>query len=61
MIESQMERKLTAFYVFATDGIERVKSMFPEQVEFVEANAEKSYDDVKAELMALLGNKDISV
>ena len=55
-----MERKLTAFYVFATDGMERVKSLFPEHVEFVEANAQKSYEDVKAELLDLIDNKDIS-
>lgn len=43
-------KKLLAFSLFREKGMNAVKSMYPDQLEFVEANKEKSVRQVKNDL-----------
>lgn len=49
--EQDIMEKMNAFYYFKQDGIESVKRIFPDQLEFIQANKNKTYDQVKKELL----------
>lgn len=51
LMAPEMMKKMSSFYYFKTEGIERVKEIYPDYVSFVEANKEQSYEDVKAQLL----------
>ena len=44
--------QLQAFNLFRKEGMEAVERMFPEHKSFVEANKDRSYNEVKRELMS---------
>jgi len=47
-----MMEQLQAFNLFRKEGMKAVERMFPEHKSFVEANRNKSYNEVKKDLMA---------
>ena len=44
--------QLQAFNLFRKEGMKAVERMFPEHKSFVKANKDKSYNEVKRELMS---------
>ena len=43
--------KLNAFYIYKTAGYDRVREIMPQQTSFCEANSNKSYNELRNELM----------
>ena len=43
--------KLNAFYIYKTAGSERLQEILPQQTKFCEANANKSYNELRNELL----------
>ena len=55
-----LSEKLLAFILFTEKGIEKVKSVYPEHVVFVESLKNKSYKEVKDMLIAEYGTERTS-
>lgn len=49
--EQELLNKMNAFYYYKTKGMEYVQDNFPEEIDFVNNNRGKTYDEVKAELL----------
>ncbi len=49
--QREMIIKMNAFYYFKHEGIETIEKIYPEWLEFVEENKQRSYEEVKAELL----------
>lgn len=46
--------KLAAFFFFKEEGLETVVQEYPEQLDFIRANASRSFREVQEELMQCL-------
>jgi hypothetical protein len=43
--------KLNAFYIYKNAGTERLREILPQQTHFCEANSNKSYNELRNELL----------
>ena len=57
-LELKILSQLNAFNLFKTEGLDSVKDLFPEEIDFVLANGQMEYDEVKNVLINKLRDID---
>ena len=57
-LEFKILSQLNAFSIFKTEGLDRVKEMFPNEMDFVLSNGQKEYEEVKNVLINQLKKID---
>ena len=50
---------LKAFYIYTTEGLNKALGLYPNATEFIELNADKSYDEVKERLLKKINKIDV--
>lgn len=49
---------LKAFYIYTTEGLSKALGLYPNASEFIELNADESYDTVKEQLLKKINRID---